>query len=524
MIVIYLWLTIILLYCLSGSPFRQHVRRNVIKSKFFPTSIPLFASDTPSQLWETVKEPTVYVEDLYGALGVLSNATTAEIKEAYKALVFQNHPDRNDSIIALYTFRNASHAYQILGRDRKLRNEYDSRYLSRMYLSVLEDVGTEVLRPLAMDVAVPLINFTAQALGSFLKPMFESSMSATSAVFEVWSASDVGEETGMGKQSTDSLTPILNRLQRMGNVIETKNYESRREKMIDQTASTSERLQASAMELEKAREVEQALRASVDDLVKLQPVLQIRRDECKEVELRAKIEFDAYLTEEKRLLEQYQMGVQFATSTLSEQQMVAAEVQRAAADVARLEMELANAISRAQILKEQDLSMQQSLEELRRTSEQLKVQSNAATESRIVSEALYVQEERRRIESEKELSIVTDDLGKQRADSMRQKDACEAIVRRIAQLTKKERALLEVLSRTEKERQNAVEQRKQREDAERRAKETEAVAALQRAAEDRRLQLEAIDKAKQKLMAQANQDDEKIRSILSRRSKGDLDD
>ena len=59
------------------------------------------ATDSTTSQWETVSEPTVYAEDLYGVLGVSSNATTAEIKDAYKSLMFLNHPDRNASTAAL---------------------------------------------------------------------------------------------------------------------------------------------------------------------------------------------------------------------------------------------------------------------------------------------------------------------------------------------------------------------------------------------------------------------------------------
>jgi DnaJ-domain-containing protein 1 len=48
------------------------------------------------QATDEIIEPAVYVDDLYGALGVAPNASKQELKEAYWALSFRNHPDRNN--------------------------------------------------------------------------------------------------------------------------------------------------------------------------------------------------------------------------------------------------------------------------------------------------------------------------------------------------------------------------------------------------------------------------------------------
>jgi hypothetical protein len=53
----------------------------------------------------------------------------------------------------------------VLGRDEKLRRAYDRSIKSRQYFDVIEEVGSEVIMPLAFDVAVPLINMTARAIG-----------------------------------------------------------------------------------------------------------------------------------------------------------------------------------------------------------------------------------------------------------------------------------------------------------------------------------------------------------------------
>jgi DnaJ domain len=61
-------------------------------------------------------EPARYRSDLYGVLGVSKNSTLKELKQSYWNIALNNHPDRNDSIEALYIFQNASHAYNILGK------------------------------------------------------------------------------------------------------------------------------------------------------------------------------------------------------------------------------------------------------------------------------------------------------------------------------------------------------------------------------------------------------------------------
>lgn len=62
-----------------------------------PTEIYRFATnakDTSERI-----EPAVYVEDLYGVLGVFPNASREELKEAYWAISFKNHPDRNNVLL-----------------------------------------------------------------------------------------------------------------------------------------------------------------------------------------------------------------------------------------------------------------------------------------------------------------------------------------------------------------------------------------------------------------------------------------
>lgn len=63
--------------------------------------------------------------DLYSVLGVDRTATTEQIKNAFKKIAFDNHPDRfpGDAIKG-QTFKNASHAFHIL-TDVSKREKYD---------------------------------------------------------------------------------------------------------------------------------------------------------------------------------------------------------------------------------------------------------------------------------------------------------------------------------------------------------------------------------------------------------------
>lgn len=63
--------------------------------------------------------------DLYRVLKVSRNATTIEIKEAYRRLAMELHPDRNDGCEKkAKDFKDASEAYNTLS-DKAKRNAYD---------------------------------------------------------------------------------------------------------------------------------------------------------------------------------------------------------------------------------------------------------------------------------------------------------------------------------------------------------------------------------------------------------------
>jgi len=65
-------------------------------------------------------------DDYYKALGVARNATTSEIKKAYKKLALRWHPDKNpvNRVVAEQNFKKISEAYTVLS-DPERRESYD---------------------------------------------------------------------------------------------------------------------------------------------------------------------------------------------------------------------------------------------------------------------------------------------------------------------------------------------------------------------------------------------------------------
>ena len=64
-------------------------------------------------------------KDYYEVLGVQKNANKDEIKDAYRKLAMQYHPDRNKTPEAEEKFKEISEAYAVLSDDRK-RQQYDT--------------------------------------------------------------------------------------------------------------------------------------------------------------------------------------------------------------------------------------------------------------------------------------------------------------------------------------------------------------------------------------------------------------
>ena len=64
-------------------------------------------------------------KDYYDILGVQRGANKDEIKDAYRKLALQYHPDRNKSPEAEEKFKEISEAYAVLSDDQK-RQQYDA--------------------------------------------------------------------------------------------------------------------------------------------------------------------------------------------------------------------------------------------------------------------------------------------------------------------------------------------------------------------------------------------------------------
>ena len=64
-------------------------------------------------------------EDYYDILGISKNASSSEIKKAYRKKAIEFHPDKNpNDKIAEANFKKAAEAYEILGNQDK-RSQYD---------------------------------------------------------------------------------------------------------------------------------------------------------------------------------------------------------------------------------------------------------------------------------------------------------------------------------------------------------------------------------------------------------------
>ena len=63
---------------------------------------------------------TASTADYYGALGLTSDATLADVKKAYRKLARQHHPDRNNADpVAIDRFRRITEAYEYLSAHLK---------------------------------------------------------------------------------------------------------------------------------------------------------------------------------------------------------------------------------------------------------------------------------------------------------------------------------------------------------------------------------------------------------------------
>eukprot|EP01041_Mallomonas_annulata_P001602 gene1602-3094_t len=188
------------------------------------------ATVTPTE--DTI-DPASYTKDLYKVLGVLPNASRTELRDAYWSIASQNHPDRNKSQPALEIFRNASYAYKILGKDPKLRREYDSSLQTKQFVEVMREVGSEIVYPLTMDVAVPLINMTFKSIGAVAIPFFRDAFEQSSAIF---SAATKEIETGDDESGFDYISKAAQNAVQARQYVGAKQNVRRAQEQLDKIA------------------------------------------------------------------------------------------------------------------------------------------------------------------------------------------------------------------------------------------------------------------------------------------------
>src|SRR5208283_388457 len=87
--------------------------------------------------------------DFYDVLGIPRTASDHDIKEAYRRLAFEYHPDRNPSAEAEERFKDISEAYSVLS-DPQERTLYDALG-SEKYDEPWNDFRYERQREVAMQ-------------------------------------------------------------------------------------------------------------------------------------------------------------------------------------------------------------------------------------------------------------------------------------------------------------------------------------------------------------------------------------
>lgn len=209
-------------------------------------------------------EPTVYQDDLYGVLGVNINATKVQLRDAYWAIAFRTHPDRNDTPEALSDFRNASHAYKILGRSEQTRSEYDSRFRTKFYLDTMDQLSREVIAPFAMDVAIPLIDMTVRGIGNFALPFFQDAYEQSSSGFRAAFQNDESlTDADIEATGFEAITRAANAAMRTG-------LEQRIRRTRDSIGSTSDRLESLSTQLKEAKEKESSLLKALETVTRVE--------------------------------------------------------------------------------------------------------------------------------------------------------------------------------------------------------------------------------------------------------------
>lgn len=104
--------------------------------------------------------------DFYEVLGVNENASDTDIKQAYRALSFKYHPDRNSSAEAGERIRDINEAYETL-IDKSKRKQYDMRGTHP-----LENILNELFKGQSMGQKKDPFEMMFNPMGQGFEPVF----------------------------------------------------------------------------------------------------------------------------------------------------------------------------------------------------------------------------------------------------------------------------------------------------------------------------------------------------------------
>lgn len=157
-------------------------------------------------------------------------------------------------------FRNASYAYKVLGKDRKTRLNYDSEHSSgKSYLDVLEAVSNDVIGPLAMGVAVPLINLTMQSISAFAFPFIRDAVEQSNVVFKS-AFQNIGDDSDLpNKSDIDPEFAHLDFLLRTSSALQKKQYEQSLRKLKENIEKSIRQQESLQSQLQESIKLEQQL-------------------------------------------------------------------------------------------------------------------------------------------------------------------------------------------------------------------------------------------------------------------------
>lgn len=498
----------------------------------------------------------VYDEDLYGVLNVATNATKRELRDAYWNIALKNHPDRNDSIEALYLFRNSSRAYQIL-KDDQLRAAYDRKIGVSRYLDFIEEVGTEVIKPLAMEVAVPLINMTVQSIGTFAVPFIRDAFDQSSAVFQavIGTSSSTNETMSENLLSPGTQVDIIkdgdnvlldsdlfefDMLTRASLALEKTTQEQNIRRLQGKVASTDEILKSTSLQLEEAY----AMESDLMNTLKAQEVEAAIATNSKLLAEKDAAELNSrFLTalERQKMTRKSHETIEATNEAVTKRlQELIRSIGDTLMEIQRLEDALTRARSGlAALQKEQDIckmTLEKTLVEEATCSQEL---ANATSEKDLL-ESSFKQAERVRLNQTAEADAAIAASRQIESRLNRQKDLRDILDRKAKQLTQKKNTLDAVLNSTvtawssrKKQiklmRDNLIQERRKMEEKlaeeERRRKKEEEereIKNLKIQRDKRSAELAQIEANRQKLLKELSAQEERL-SALSKQQDQDSD-